>query len=95
MHSEGISKSGLPIVTAEVVKALEKRLGLDLEAGSAEREALAAAEILRAENPHLYQVLNHYLNRMESDGFRIGVPQAALLTYEALRMEAARRPPML
>lgn len=52
---------------------------------------LALGELLRAENPHLFQLLNHELNRMMPDGFHMGVPLAAALASEALRLEVVKR----
>jgi len=90
MEPEKTIRSGLPAVSTNVIRALETRLSVAVDPATAEREAIAVGKVLRAENPHLYQVLNHELNRMMPDGFHIGVPLAAALTYDALRREALR-----
>jgi len=91
MEHEKAVISSLPRVTAEIIQKLEARLNRAAEAGTIEHEALAVRELLRTENHHLYQLLNHEFNRLTAEGFHIGVPWAAMLTYEALRMESQRK----
>lgn len=91
METHRAAKGDLPRVSEEVIRELEARLILASDPETAEREASAVGELIRAVNPHLYKMLNHELNRMMPYGFHMGVPLAAALTYETFRMEVLKR----